>query len=247
MEILALLLFSYLMFILMKKLFEIVGISVFTASKEGKKQTAHIFNPFMYLVRLLFKGFSKDKLMGKYETDKLFSSKNKGLLIDGHNFRLTLKDSFNHFALVSRTGGGKTTSFVIPNILELAKEQCSLVITDISGELYTQTSGYLKSKGYDIKVLNPEDLSESIAYNPLHYATDSTKIDELVNILIKSSKENKKSDNSEFWDNGAKSLISILIKVLIATKEHRYINLANVRHLINNYGNDGSDLDYLVD
>lgn len=250
MEILALILFTFLMFILMKKLFEIVGITIFTASKEGKKQVAHIFNPFMYLVRLLFKGFSKDKLMGKYETNKLFSSKNRGLLIDGYNLRLTLKDSFNHFALISRTGGGKTTSFVIPNILKLAKQKCSFVITDISGELYTQTSGYLHSKGYKIYVLNPEDLSESISYNPLYYATDSTKIDELVNILIKSSKEDKRgsNDNSgEFWDNGAKSIISILIKVLIATKEHKYINLANVRHLINNYGNDGSDLDYLVD
>lgn len=250
MEILALIFFTYLMYLLMKKLFEIVGISFFTAKKETQKQTSHVLNPFMHFMRILFKGFSKDTLMGSYEKNKLFSNSNKGLFIDGHNFRLSLKDSFNHFALISRTGGGKTTSFVIPNILNLANEKCSFVITDISGELYEQTSGHLKSKGYKIHVLNPENLDESIGYNPLYYATDSTKIDELVNILIKSSKDEKNNSNdssSEFWDNGAKSLISILIKILIATNEHKYINLANIRYLINNYGNDGSDLDYLVD
>ncbi len=246
MEILALIFFTYLMFILMKKIFEIIGISVFSTAEKTKNTTIHIFNPFMQFFRLLFKGFSKNGFMGNFEKNNLFSSLNKGLYIDGYKHRLSLKDSFNHFALISRTGGGKTTSFVIPNILNLAKQNCSMIITDISGELYEQTSGHLKSRGFNILVLNPENLDETIGYNPLYYATDTAKIDELVNLLIKSSKQDSRSfgdSGSEFWDNGAKSLISILIKILIATHNYKYINLANVRYLINNYGTDGSDLD----
>jgi type IV secretory pathway TraG/TraD family ATPase VirD4 len=230
----------------MKQFFTKLGFSFFSAKNRGE---SHIFNPLMQGARLLFKGFSPTGLMGGFEKNKIFSSSNKGLLIDGHKHRLSLKDSFNHFALISRTGGGKTTSFVIPNILKLANEKNSMIITDISGELFEQTSGYLSSCGYKVYVLNPENLSESIGYNPLYYATDSTKIDELVQILVKSSKDNRNAtmDNSEFWDNGAKSLISILIKILISTGNHKYINLANVRYLINNYGGDGEDLFHLVD
>lgn len=243
MEFLALFIFIYIMYFVMKNVFQKLG---FGFAMAGASSTT-IFNPLMHIFKFLFKGFQDSGMMGDFEKNKLFSPFNKGLYIDGYKYRLSLKDSFNHLAIVSRTGGGKTTSYVVPNILRLANGNNSFVITDISGELYKQTSSYLASKGYKIYVLNPENLSESIGYNPLYYATDSVKIDELVNILIKSSKdEQKTSDNSEFWDNGAKSLMSILIKILMATNNHKYINLANLRYLINNYGLDGSDLDHLV-
>jgi len=43
-----------------------------------------------------------------------------------------------------------------------------------------------------------------------------------------------------------KTFLTILIKVLVATKDHHYINLANLKHLINNFGQDGSNLDELI-
>jgi len=245
MEILALLVFILIMFTVMKKAFKTLGFGFLGV----KDTTFQLFNPFTQIIRLIFNSTQPSGLMNNYEKNKLFSTRNKGLVLDGADTRLSLQDSFNHLAVVSRTGGGKTTSYVVPNILKLAKEDCSLVITDISGELYTKTSGYLSQEGYKIYVLNPEDLTESIAYNPLYYATDSSKIDDLVSILVKSTKKASLggSDNHEFWDNGAKSLISILIKVLMATGSHKHINLANVRYLINNYCNDGEDLFNLVE
>ena len=49
------------------------------------------------------------------------------------------------------SGSGKSASYSIPNAY-----QClgSYVFTDPKGELYDRTAGYLKSKGYEIKVLN---------------------------------------------------------------------------------------------
>jgi len=229
----------------MKNVFKTLGF-VFLGAKDNTKS---FFNPTTQALRFIFNRTQDKTMMGNYEKNKLFSSSNKGLLLDGNDTRLSLQDSFNHLALVSRTGGGKTTSYVIPNILKLSRERNSMVVTDISGELYEKTSGHLSKQGYKIYVLNPENLSESIAYNPLYYATDSTKIDDLVSILVKSTKKASLggADNHEFWDNGAKSLISILIKVLMATGSHKHINLANVRYLINNYGTDGEDLFNLVD
>ena len=247
MELLGLVVFILIMLTVMKKIFKTLHFSFL----EAKDSTFNLFNPLNQIARLLFNSMQESKMMGSYEKNKLFNSSNKGLLLDGANTRLSLKESFNHLAVISRTGGGKTSSYVIPNIFKLSQEKTSLVITDISGELYTKTSGYLSKQGYKIYILNPEDLSESIAYNPLYYATDSTKVDELVNVLIKSSKKGATSlggaDNQEFWDNGAKVLISMLIKVLIATHDYRYINLANVKYLLNNYGNDGESLFHLIE
>lgn len=234
----ALFIFIILMLITMKKSLEIFGIRF----EKSQNATASALQPMMRVFRTILFGFKSDGMMKENEKSKLFSSFNNGLLLDGYKHRLSLKESFNHLALIARTGGGKTTSFVIPNILKLAEEKNSMVITDISGELYNQTSGYLSQKGYKIYILNPEDLNESISYNPLYYATSSSKIDELVNILLKSSKEKQSGENNEFWESGAKSLISMFIKILLNTNNHKYINLSNVRYLINNYGTDGERL-----
>lgn len=230
----------------MKSIFKTVGFGVLNA----KESTNHFLNPFSQLLRFVFNTSKSDGLMKSYDKNQLLSKTHKGVLLDGQNHRLSLQDSYTHLALISRTGGGKTTSYVLPNILKLSQEKTSMVITDISGELYEKTSGHLDKQGYKIYVLNPEDLNESIGYNPLYYATDSSKIDELAQILIKSSKQQSSlggADNSEFWEAGAKSLISILMKLLISIGDHKHINLANLRYLINNYGSDGEALHHLVE
>jgi type IV secretory pathway TraG/TraD family ATPase VirD4 len=182
----------------MKNIFIKLGLVV----ANTNQQTMNAFNPLGHFLKFLISGVKSDGLMSAYKQDKIFSSSNKGLVLNGYDKRLTPKESFNHLALISRTGGGKTTSYVIPNIFKLAQDKNSLVITDISGELYNQTSGFLKSQGYKIYVLNPENLNESIGYNPLFYANDSMKIDELVSILLKSNKEsNSTNAENEYWDN----------------------------------------------
>ena len=143
-QLLALLIFIYISYILMKHIFKTLGFSFFNA----KQSTNHFFNPFSQLFRLLFNSSKSDGLMGSFDKNKLLSNSNKGLLLDGQNHRLSLKDSFTHLALISRTGGGKTTSYVIPNILKLSQEKTSMVITDISGEIYEKTSGHLAKQGY---------------------------------------------------------------------------------------------------
>lgn len=234
MEFIGLIFFIIIMIAVFKKAFALFGFAV-------SNTTGGVFNPIIKFLWVLRKGFGlSDGMMNERDQHKMFSFSNRGLLLDGKNKRLSLRESCNHLALIARTGSGKTTSYVIPNIFKLATENNSMVITDISGELYNNTSGFLAKNGYKIYVLNPEDLSESIGYNPLYYATDSTKIDELVSLLIASSKDSKTNDS--FWKDGAKSFISILIKVLMSTGDHRYINLANVRYLINNYGDDGDTI-----
>jgi len=244
MELFALLLFTIFMYYIMKNIFIKLGLVVATRNQN----TMNFFNPLGHLLKFLIGGTKKDGFMSSHTQNKKFSHKNKGLLLDGIDKRLSLKDSFNHLALVSRTGGGKTTSYVIPNIFKLASEKNSMIITDISGELYEKTSGYLSKKGYKIYVLNPDDLSESIGYNPLYNIKDSVDIDELSTILIKSNKENNShSGENEYWENGAKSIITLFIKLLLKRGNPNHLNLGNVKYLINNFGVDGEDIKHLFD
>lgn len=206
---------------------------------------------FLNPLALLYSFFSQppikgDGMMSKQDEIKTFSRFNDGLLIDGKSKRLSSKESFNHLALFSRTGGGKTTSYVLPNIYKLASQNCSMVITDLSGEIYDKTSAYLHNQGFKIYVLDPKNLDESIRYNPLEYAKDSMSIDMVSEILISSSGLKGTKAEDKIWSDGAKNFISILIKVLNATNDKRYMNLANIRYMLNNFGQAGERLDEFI-
>ena len=74
----------------------------------------------------------------------------------------------------------------------------------------------------------------------------SIEIDEIAEILIKSANPGQIKSEDKMWLDGAKTFLTILIKVLVATKDHNYINLANLKHLINNFGENGSNLDEFI-
>jgi len=212
-----------------------------------RKIGINIVSPLSLIISYLFKPpVQDDGMMNKQDELKLFSRFNDGLLIDGKSKRLSQKESFNHLALISRTGGGKTTSYVLPNIYKLASEQCSMVITDLSGEIFEKTSGHLKQQGYKIYSLDPKNLHESIRYNPLEYAKDSMSIDMISDILISSAGIKGTKAEDKMWSDGAKNFLSILIKVLNETNDKKYMNLANLRYMLNNFGSAGEPLDDFI-
>jgi len=223
----------------MKKILESFGITIFQITQTGDKR----LHPLITLIGNLFLGnFKKTGLMSSFEASRFFKPYNKGLLIDGKSKRLSEKESFNHMAVIARSGAGKTTSYIIPNIFTLAKQDLSMVITDLSGELHQKTSGYLRQRGFKVYVLDPENLDESIRYNPMYYATSAYAIDEMCDILIQSSNPKASASDNKVWFDGAKNLLSILVKALMGTRDPRYINLGNLRHLLNNFGLNGAGL-----
>lgn len=236
-SLLALIFFIYLMSKVMKYVFTTVGLGFLFSQSSNDSNNSNSksnLNPLL----AFFKHQSnkaKNGMMHKQDEAKIFKYNNKGVLLDGKNKRLSIKDSCNHLAVVSRTGGGKTTSYVLPNIYKLANDNCSIVLTDLSGEIYEKTSGYLKSKGFKVYILDPLDLKSSCRFNPLYYATSPSKIDKVAEILISSNQAGSISGDSKFWHDGGKSLLSMIIKTLMNTQDHKLINLANVRHMINNY------------
>ncbi|MHB9118320.1 MAG: type IV secretory system conjugative DNA transfer family protein [Burkholderiales bacterium] len=172
------------------------------------------------------------------ERRSLLSAKYSGLVLDGAEARLSDDDSFRNLAVIATTGAGKTSSFILPNLLAL--DDRSIVATDPSGTLYERTSGDLVRRGYRVHRLDPTDLASSIGFNPLSRASTFPEMQEISHILIRTPNHGAKVD--PFWIAGAEEIVSILIKCL---KNHidadRYGNLANVQYLLNSFG-DGEAL-----
>lgn len=175
--------------------------------------------PFIWLARglgwLLF-GFRPEgaRWSNIWETWWFFRSSNKGWLVDGRRRRLSLKTSFQNVLTIASVGAGKSSTFVMPNIFKLANQKCSMFITDPSGEIYQQTSGYLKSKGFSIQVLNLMDLSASHHYNPLSGVDSYTEIAQLAHLLVKSSPATSTSGGDSFWSQGAETILRCVITAL---------------------------------
>lgn len=166
----------------------------------------------------------------------------KGLLIDGAGRnRLSAKNSFEHVAVISPTGGGKTTRYIVPNLLSL--DDCSMVVTDPSGEIMQQTAGHLEKKGFRIEVLNLEEPGKSRGYNPVSKASTFTEIDKLAAVIMRSANPVVTPGN-EIWYEEPQVLLACLLRCLKETQD--YANLANLLYLLQNFGEDGRALEDLL-
>lgn len=73
----------------------------------------------------------------------------------------------NNDLCIAPSGGGKTTSYVLPNVLNATE---SMVVVDTKGNLYRKTADRLRNKGYNVLLLDFTDLQHSpVGYNPLDY------------------------------------------------------------------------------
>ena len=183
------------------------------------------------------------RLLTPKETGQLLSPINKGLLIDGQKGRLSERESFQNVCVMARVGAGKTSRYIIPNVLDKARRNCSMVINDPKGEVFEATSGYLQSRGFRVLTINPQDLERSSRFNPLLEAKDDIELEQVAEILVKAGSGNSGKD--AFWDNGAVRLVAVLLKLLqrAGHQDPAHFTLGNLYHLLQNFGTDGAPLD----
>lgn len=173
------------------------------------------------------------RFMGWWQGLWLLSSHNKGFLVDGRKSRLSETATYQSFLVQGGVGTGKTSTYVMPNILNFPSTKPSFVITDTSGEIYAATSGYLQSQGYNIRVLNLMNASQSEGYNPMQGLGGAQDVAQLAQTLIKSKNPGNRLGGSDpFWDQAAEKLLRILTQCLMNLGQPQFQNLANLRHLV---------------
>lgn len=93
----------------------------------------------------------------------------KACFYEGGQMKQLYSADDTHACVVAATGLGKTTSFVVNQIISFAlqSKKRSMVITDPKGELYSKLAALLSDNGYDVRLYNFRDYNHSERWNPL--------------------------------------------------------------------------------
>lgn len=192
----------------------------------------------------LYKARSKGEYDGKEHGSSDWSQngeqykvldKKEGILLAENNYLPVDKIGNINVLVVAGSGSGKTASFAIPNAHQALG---SYIFTDPKGEIYDNTAGYLRSKGYDIKVLNLVNPSHSDSYNPIFHIKSNIDVDIIASTIIKGQRA-EGSTADPYWDNMAELLLKSLIFYLIAVRPPEERNLASCAELVRAANSNG--------
>lgn len=164
--------------------------------------------------------------------------------------------TYQHAIVCGRTGVGKSTGFIIPNLIE--RTGISMIVTEATpgendqGELYSLTSGFRAKAGQHIYSFNPSDLS-STRINPVDLVRMSPEdkksdaAEKLAALIItNASDENARVDPT--WDQSEKLLLTSLILHAASIDENyghigfiRWILLSGIKEVLKMLKNSPSE------
>lgn len=119
-------------------------------------------------------------------------------------------DLNNNVLVIGGSGSGKTYRFVKPQIMQMSS---SFIVTDPKGELYRDTSNFLKQSGYDVKVLNllnEEEMLKSSHFNPFRYIQSEVDVLKLITNLIANTTPKGSQTQDPFWEKAEAMLLQAL-------------------------------------
>lgn len=143
--------------------------------------------------------------------------------------------------VVGATGTGKTTGYVMPNLLQTGADR-DVVVVDPKGTTLTSCGHALIAAGYDIRVFDTRDNERSDRYNPLAYIQNSHDIVSFTRMLVECTSEGRKSQD-KFWEDGESLLYRALLTLLLDWFPRRDLTMRNLVALTDliDVAADGSD------
>lgn len=186
----------------------------------------------------------------KREIMRRFTGDEKGIILGkfkGKPLIHPIKSPLNQFVVVfGGSGSGKSTGLVIPNILHTSKHLGeSIVVTDTKGELYNATAATLRSRGYDVWVLNLLDPRRSMRYNPLDFVQETKDAASLATTIIKNTTNPNARDAGDFWERAEHALLTALILYVKETCAPEEQHLASVLEIGLSIGDNPEAMDAL--
>lgn len=163
-------------------------------------------------------------------------------LRDKHGIVLGLKqglllrnDGDQHVMVIGSPGQGKSRGFVIPTMMSFKGSQ---MVLDMSGELFQETSGYLKHQGYEIFLLAPGSKFTD-GYNPLDLvsADPNQRITDLQKLTQMLLPERLRSDSSDFWEESARILLTAMLGFVLECPDTRK-SLSELYRILNSMSDE---------
>jgi len=163
------------------------------------------------------------KWAGFFERTRFINKKNSGFLVDGIR-SISEKASFQHLFVLAPSGMGKTTFFVIPNVIR-QNFKGSMVILDPKGEIFKNTASSLEEDlGVgSVRVIDPFCVrtKNTDTYNPLHNIKTMAQAKTVAKTLM----SQVASDSDPFWHITGASLLSALLFLLHHKNERLFTRL----------------------
>ena len=166
----------------------------------------------------------KQKYADKDITSNKILTQNVLIGLDGRKHRRNL-----NIIVIGGSGSGKTRFFAKPNIMNA---NTSFFILDPKGELLRDTGNLLKTKGYDVKVLDLINMDKSYCYNPFVYLRNDNDIQRLVTNIFKNTTPKESKSQDPFWDQAAMMLLLALVFYLHYEAPEEEQNFPMVMELI---------------
>ena len=179
----------------------------------------------------------KEKYADKDNGKNKLLTQNIAIGLDGRKHRRNL-----NVLVCGGSGSGKTRFYAKPNIMQ---SNTSFIILDPKGELLRDTGNLLKSKGYEIKVIDLINMEKSDCYNPFVYIKDDNDIQRLVTNLFKNTTPKGSQAQDPFWDQTASMLLKALISYLHYEAPPEEQNFSMVLDMIRQ-GDVSEEDEYLV-
>lgn len=102
------------------------------------------------------------------------------------NKRLPFERQLNKNVLVAGLpGDGKTYTYVKPNLMQM---NSSFIVTDPKGLLVREVGTLLKENGYQIKIFDLVNLTNSDMFNPFRYIRSELDIDRITEAIVEGTK-----------------------------------------------------------
>lgn len=168
--------------------------------------------------------------------DKDYDACGLPLLSDGVNAVVDNLDT--HSLIFGATGSKKTRLFCMPMVNMFAKAGESFIVTDPKGEIYAQTSGLVKEKGYKTVILNFRDLGVGDKWNPLllpnelWHAGEVDTAGALLSDFIAAIAEKQVANAKDaFWPEAAQALAIANMYVLMEAAKKEEVNLTSFTKL----------------
>jgi type IV secretion system protein VirD4 len=133
----------------------------------------------------------------------------------GRDISLSEWQQYEHVLLTAPTGAGKSTRFIIPDLLRETGAR-SLFVADLKGELYKVTVGWL-SQQMQIWLFAPTSPKISQGYNPLAHIKGVEDAQDFAETWVANTGSGGKDAN--YWENNARLLISATVLHLLATEK----------------------------